>query len=171
MLDPRLSMGKRPVHSIKSIVDSSGGLVGATSSVNDIAVAVNTLPGVTVPNNVMVGSTINAIYLSVYILGDTGGAGGTVNWILFKNPANLMAGGDLPIPGNTGVASNRRFIFHEEKGLFPSLDGTPMIFKGWIKIPPRFRRMGDDDKWQVILRTQGTDTANFCVQAIYKSYS
>ncbi len=165
-----VTVGKRPINSIKSIVDSSGALVAATSSVNDIAVTVNQRSDPTVPNQVLTGSTINAIYLSVYVLGDTGGANGVVNWILFKNPGNLMAGGDLPIPGNTGIAANRRFIFHEEKGLFPSLDGTPMIFKGWIKIPRRFRRMGDDDKWQVILRTQAGDTADFCVQAIYKSY-
>ncbi len=165
-----VEMGKRPINSIKSVVDSSGVLVAATSSVNDVAVGVNQRAATTVPNEVLNGSTINAIYLSVYIIGESGASSGIVNWILFKNPANLMAGGDLPIPGNTGVSANRRFIFHEEKGLYATQDGTPMVFKGWIKIPPRFRRMGDDDRWQVILRTQPGDTAAFCVQAIYKSY-
>ncbi len=165
-----VTMGKRPINSIKSVVDSSGALVAATSSVNDVAVAVNQRADPTVPNEVLNGSTINAIYLSVYILGESGSSSGIVNWILFKNPGNLMAGGDLPIPGNTGIAANRRFIFHEEKGLYATQDGTAMVFKGWIKIPPRFRRMGDNDKWQVILRTQAGDTAAFCVQAIYKSY-
>ncbi len=105
----------------------------------------------------------------VFVLGDSGSASGLVDWHIKKNPSGLMSGADAQTPGSTGIDSNRRFIFHEEKGLFATQDGTPMVFKGVIKIPPRFRRMGEDDVLQIVLRSP-VDGGQFCVKAIYKHF-
>ena len=104
------------------------------------------------------------MYLSVYTIGDSGSSSGVVNWYIWKNPSNDLT---APDAGNTGVSDNRRWILHEEKGLFATQDGTPMVFKGVIKFPARMRRIGDDDRIQVVIQTEN-DTAEFCIQAIYK---
>ncbi len=100
----------------------------------------------------------------MYILGTSGSTSGVVNWYIWKNPGGQLT---TPDPTNTGVSDNRRWILHEEKGLFATQDGTPMVFKGVIKIPPRMRRIGDGDEIQVVIQTEN-DAAEFCVQAIYK---
>ncbi len=114
------------------------------------------------------GSSIGALYLSIFVLGDTGSSSDLADWYLYKNPGGQWTTGQLATPGNTGGSKMRRFIFHEEKGIFATQDGTPMVFKGVIKIPPRFRRCGEDDTWNLKLLSPGT--ATFCVKCIYKEY-
>ncbi len=162
---------KRPIHSIKNVVDASGGTTGGTISTVPLAVAVRSLSSPVSPTEVTIGSTVSSIFVSVYILGTTGGSSGLVDWYLWKTPGQTTTGVSIPDPGNTGIKSLRRFVFHEEKGLAATQDGTPMVFKGVIRIPPRFRRMGEDDAIQLKLLTETGFDAQFCVKAIYKQYS
>ncbi len=113
-----------------------------------------------------IGATVHSFFLSIFILGDSGSASGLVDWYLIKLPAGTTS---FPNPGATGLNDQVRFIFHEEKGLFATQDGTPMVFKGVVKIPPRFRRVGRGDSWAIIIRTADS-SAEFCVKAIYKYY-
>ncbi len=159
---------KRPINSVKHVIDSSGALVTGTVSINQIAVA-GRLSDATTPVTVTTGCNVGPIYLSVFVLGTTGGDSGLVDWYLWKEPANLIQTIDEPTPGNTGISPLRRFIFHEEKGLAATQDGTPMVFKGVIKIPPRFRRMGDGD--QIKLHLLSDFPATFCIKSIYKEYT
>ncbi len=160
----------RPVNSTKHVIDSTGQLTLNVNSNTDLAVAV--APGTITETgtvNVPIGCTISSIFLSIFILGTSGSTSGLVDWHIRKNPSNQMVGADAPTPGSTGVSPNRRFIFHEEKGLYATQDGAPMVFKGVIKIPPRFRRMGDSDRLTVSIRSPN-DGAEFCIKAIYKHF-
>jgi len=163
----RFRSAKRPINSVKNVVDSEGALVAATTSTTDLVIGVRTLATTINPIQVPVGAVVNGIYLSIFILGSGGADSEIVNWYIAKNPNNSLT---LPAPGATGPSANRRWILHEEKGIYATQDGTPMVFKGVIKIPPRMRRIGDGDRISVLIRTT-LGVPNFCVKAIYKWYT
>jgi len=77
----------------------------------------------------------------------------------------------MPEPGATGGHDNRRWIMHEEKGLAPDVadGGTPMVFKGVLKIPKGRQRMGADDQLTVRILSEFY-AGFFCLKCIYKFY-
>ncbi len=118
----------------------------------------------------MFGSKVSSLYLSIFIIGSTGAPiDGSINWYIAKQ-RDGQAAGAFPTPGNTGLSSVRNQIFHEEKGLSGSGDGTPMVFKGVIVIPKVFQRIRQGDQMFIRIRINGTVGATFCIKAIYKSY-
>ncbi len=169
----RRGMGSalHPVNRIKHVVDTNGVLVSAgTAVVVPISVAVPNVDTTTFkPGDVRVGGTVNGIFLSIFVIGATGAPiGGPINWYIVKTRAGQA---NTPVPGNTGISEIRNQIFHEEKGLAGSGDGTAMVFKGVIAIPRFMRRMREGDQIQIILNTQGASAdADFCLKAIYNSY-
>ncbi len=171
LIVPRFrNSSRRPINSIKHIIDSFGNLSGAAPSVNDIVVAVpNVDPAVFNPLNVRVGATVNAFFLSVFVIGATGAPlNGPIDWYLIKTHTSQTS---LPPAGGTGTSSLRNQIIHEEKGLAGSGDGTPMAFKGVIVIPRGMRRMREGDKWTILIKSEdATSDGQFCIKAIYKSF-
>ncbi len=161
----------RPVNSIKHILDADGTLLNdGTSVFVPILDTKAALDAVFVPGDVRIGEKVNGIFLSIFIIGATGAPiGASVNWYIIKQHAQQVT---FPDPDNTGVSALRNQIFHEEKGLAGSGDGTAMAFKGVIAIPRGMRRMREGDKLFIALQVNAAATgdANFCVKAIYKSY-
>ncbi len=166
----RRGMMLRPINSFKHVIDSSGTLTMGTVSEIPIASATTNDRDPASPTQIAIGSRITSFYISVFVLGTTGSSSSLVDWHLFKSPGSAVITASKPTPGNVGVSNLRRFVFHEEKGLAATQDGTPMVFKGVIKIPPRFRRMGDDDVWFIRLLAADADMS-FCVKVIYKDYA
>ncbi len=161
----------RPVNRIKHVIDVEGALTGGTPSFTPIGVSVEVPTTPFKPGDMMFGSSVNGIFLSIFMIGASGaGQTGSLNWYIAKIRQGQTIG-SLPAPGATGVNGIRNQIFHEEKGLAGSADGTPMAFKGVVAIPKGMRRMRQGDEFIVAL--QSTDTmndVNFCIKAIYQSY-
>ncbi len=164
-----------PMQTEKHVIDTEGALSGAVSATVPIATTVvnKTAGAVYTPVEVSIGEQINGIFLSIFILGATGGGqDGSINWYIAKARATQNSVSDFPEPGETGPSGIRSQIFHEEKGLAGSADGTPMAFKGVIVIPKGMRRMRQSDQFFIKLRsTDAVADVNFCVKAIYKSLS
>ncbi len=161
-------MGKRPIDSRKHIVDSEGGITTSLSQ-NVVALAVTaTSPGTFIPTEVVIGSKITSMFISIFIIGSTGApVNASQNWYLIKT----YTGQSVPQPGATGNSDLRNQIIHEEKGLVGSGDGTAMAFKGVIRIPRGLQTMRSGDAWSIVLAQQsGTDPAEFCLKVIYKDY-
>ncbi len=161
----RKAFALRPIHTNKEIVDSvtlgvSGGInttVALATAVNDYTGAVGTCP---------LGASIKAMNIQVTYQSNEATTG-RLDWYLMKNPANQIT---QPIPGATGGDPARKFIFHEEKGINPDDDGNaPTMNKGWISIPKRYQRMGEDDR--IILRFGASDIHDVCIKAIYKWFA
>ncbi len=169
----RRSSALQPVNSIKHIIDAEGTLLNDSTVVSvPICVAVpNVDTSVFKPGDVRVGAKVNGFFLSIFIIGSTGaGLGpGSINWYIAKVHSNQSG---FPAPDNTGVSPLRNQIFHEEKGLAGSQDGTPMAFKGVVVIPKGMRRMREGDEFRILLNISAANTTdgNFCLKAIYKSY-
>ncbi len=170
-----MNLAIRPVQSLKHIVDTNGGITGAGASVNDVINAVDA-PVIATPNQIHQGSTVNAIFLRVDVIQKVA-AGGVDNiyMIVYKNP-----GGNVPNPAvdGVGVSDKRKFVFHQEMAMLGTnltpTDAIPRtLFKGVIKIPPRYKRFGFNDKLQVVIGHrvgEVTQQSEFCLQCIYKEY-
>ncbi len=157
------------MNSIKHVVDVEGALSGGGVSANNVVVAVPNVDTTTFkPGDVRVGSKVNGLFVSIFIIGSGGqGLSGSLNWLIIK----LHEGQTAPTPGQTGISKVRNQIFHEEKGLAGSADGTPMAFKGVIAVPRGMRRMREGDVIQIrLVNSDAVNDANFCIKTIYKSW-
>ncbi len=150
-------------------MDVSGGLTATQADSRIVNVVPNVDSAVFTPGDVRVGSKINGFFISVFIIGATGAPiSGSIDWFIVKLHEGQAA--SLPVPGQTGSSKIRNQIFHEEKGLSGSGDGTPMVFKGVIAIPRGMRRMREGDSFFISAKMATGDTGTFCIKAIYKSY-
>ncbi len=156
---------KRPINSVKNIVD--GVFLGVSAGTNTDVVLVqgvnNYVGGL---GEVPTGATVSSIYLFVQMISADSGVANS-DWYVIKDPGDQLT---LPTPGATAGVTSRKFILHEEKGIpGNALDGAyPLTFKGVIKIPPGYRRTGEDDR--IVLRMRSADSYNACVKCIYKFY-
>ncbi len=167
------------VNSKKHIVETSTVIAAVTNTV-----LINVIDGVDTyqlsdADGVPTGSKVNGIFFSIFIISEGGEIATEVplaDWYIIHNPGNAFAqtfdANNLPTPGATGTHKNKRFIIHTEKGLTgggdASLAGIPMVFKGVITIPRKWRRIGEDDKLLVAIRTNFA--SKVCAQAIYKHF-
>ncbi len=129
-----------------------------------VATAVNSYVGTigTCP----IGSHIKAIYLSVTYANTSASPDSAFDWYIAKNPGGGLS---FPLPGSTGGDPNRKWIFFESKGLTPNADdANPDDKSGWIRIPKKMQRMGENDNFAITART--SSGYNLCVKAIYKWY-
>ncbi len=157
---------KRPINSVKNIVD--GTFLGVTAAANTDVVLVSTVNDYTgASGTVPIGATVSSLYLFVQIISSDSGVA-NADWFIIKDPGDQLS---LPVPGATGGTNVRKYILHEEKGIpGNALDGAyPLTFKGVIKIPPGYRRCGEDDR--IVLRLRSADAYNACVKCIYKFYT
>ncbi len=159
------------INSVKHVIDSEGVVQQASPSLTPLATAVAARSTTFNPEEVEVGDKINGFFLSVFGIGASGQPfQGSWNWYIMKIHEGQI--GDVPTPGQTGTSKLRNQIFHEEKGVPGSGDGTPVVFKGVIAVPRGMRRMREGDQFLIrIAVTSMGDDANFCIKAIYKTFS
>lgn len=166
-----------PINSVKHIVETNGIVIAAVASTTDVinAPAVSTLDLKATTNSVMRGATVNAIYLNVQVIGKTA-AGGVDNiyMAVFKNVGSNLTIGNLD---SIGTSDNRKYVIHQEMiMLAPSATGgifPRTMFKGVIRIPRGYKRMGISDKLQVVLQHrsgEATQATSFCIECIYKEF-
>ncbi len=165
--------GLNPIQSVKHIVDAEGTTTEANDSVTVFTKVVNARSAVFDPTECVLGETIRGVFITVFAIGSTGAPiDGSVNWYIAKARSGQNSLTDFPDAGNTGISNLRSQIIHEEKGVPGSGDGTPMVFKGVIAIPPNMRRQRDGDAFFFrIGNTQTGGASTFCFKAIYKSFS
>ncbi len=159
------------VNSVKHIVDSQGGLVADTKVNVDLVIA-SDVPTTASTSSVALGSKVFGIFLNVTIIGTgTGGVLSQAYLIIYKNPGNNISAADIPKGNVTGASDFKRQIFHTEMIMLGSSDSDipQTLFKGVIRVPRTFQNMRINDKVTIQLFIPA-GTANFCVQAIYKSF-
>ncbi len=166
----RSSQAKRPILSNKEIIDNTvlivaGGVttdVALAQSLNNYTGTVGTCP---------LGSTILGFYLEVS-MNNVDNIIGRSDWYLCKRNGDRLLS-EFPTPANTGGHKLRKFIFHEEKGIFPgaptTAGGQSFRTKQFIRIPKGYRRMGEDDRWTI--RVGSSENYSFCLKCIYKWYN
>jgi len=163
--------GPRPViNSIKNQPNSFSAGIAGTNTFVLIAKAVNT-PLSTTATDVSQGCVIKAVWCEFWVyatenLSTTVTSG--LDFYLWKNPgANLTA----PSPGSVGTSNEKKFVFKSFKGLVGSrTEGSlPYYWRGWVKIPKIYQRMGTDDLLQLVFLGTGANVL-MCSNFIYKWY-
>jgi len=171
------ALSLRPVRSVKHIIETNGLISAAVASTTDV-VSVDQNPTIeTNPGEVNIGATVSSIYLRVEVIGVLAAAGvDNIYMIVYKNP-----GGSLIAPAidTLGGSDRRKFVMHQEMTMLTPFEATGTtgfprtLFKGVVRIPPRYRRFGVQDKLQVIIQHRSgetTQTTRFCVECIYKEF-
>ncbi len=156
------------IDSVKNIENAVDGVTAATKLVKVIVNAKDS-PVTTVTNEVKRGSRIFRIWLEFWYYGlSAANTNDIVDIYIMKNPGTNLTS---PNPGTTGSSNEKKFIFKTWKGLAgnKSLGGQPYAWKGWVKIPKGYQRMGTDDRIELVLISP--TTGSFCHNAIYKWYS
>ncbi len=166
-------LGLRPVNSIKHIVDLASSAVTSVVTVLPVIDASDT-PTLGNPESVAVGSTVNAIFLRVEVLAQ--GAFVTVPRIYMtvqKNPGNNLT---TTNPNSVGTSDNKKHVIHQEMIMVGDSTESRIprtMFLGVIRIPPRLKRFGHDDRLQISFQHDAGETSavtNVCVQVIYKEF-
>ncbi len=163
-------MAKRPIHSIKHIVDEQGGLVIDTKTFVQLIHGVDA-PVLANDDEVEVGARVNALLLNIQIAATSAAALANVYMFIYGNPGNNIGVASIPKANQTGISDFKKNIFHTEMIMIEKINpGIPRtLFKGVISLPRKFRRIAIDDTINVELLSPGI-TVDYCVQAIYKEY-
>ncbi len=155
------------ITSEKNVFDITSA-IGTGTNLQVLALSVDAADN-TVNNQVSRGCKIYRIWVELWAYGTlASGVNNPFNWYIIKNPGN-----NLTPPGTSvyGTSNEKKFIFRSGKGLLGRLnDGAPpyLAFRGWIKIPKIYQRMGTDDVLQLALSAGAASGANFCLHVIYK---
>ncbi len=167
---PRRS-GLQVVDSIKDIPNVFTALAADTTVTINIAVAQDA-PVTTGVTDVKRGSKIFRIWVEFWIMSTVVSVPTITNGVdlyIIKNPgANLT----VPTPSTVGTSNEKKFVFKTWKGLIGTrTEGFPAYsWKGWIKIPKIYQRMGTDDRIDIIVRTTGVNGL-ICLNSVYKWFS
>ncbi len=158
----------RPVNTLKHVIDKQGGLVANTADQTDIAQGVDS-PILANKQECEVGSHVKSIFLNVQVAGDGAGALSNVYMMVFGNPGNNIAAGAIPNANTVGNTDFKKQVFHQEMLMTEkAVNALPRtLFKGVLKIPRKFGRMGQNDRIAVQLFSPGVNY-DFCIQSIYK---
>ncbi len=161
---------------IKHVVDTSSIMAAGTNTILQPSIEGVDAYQLSDVNGCPTGSTVNGFYMSFFAITEGGEIASEiplVDWYAIHNPGDAFGttfdANNLPTPGTTGLHKNKRFIIHEEKGLAGggdvSLAGVPMVFKGVISIPRKWRRIGQDDTFQIVGRANFN--TKFCIKTVY----
>ncbi len=167
--------GKRPLR-IKHVIDTSTVIGAGVNTVIQPPIDGVDAYALADVNGCPTGSTVRGFYMSFFAISEGGEIASEVplvDWYVIHNPGGAFGvtfdADNLPTPGATGSHKNKRFIFHEEKGLAGggdvSLAGVPMVFKGVIGIPKKWQRIGQDDT--VLICGRANFNTKLCIKVLY----
>ncbi len=159
----------RPVNTLKHVVDIQGGLVIGANTANTLVFGVDNPTATALPTEVTTGSHVKSIFLNVQVAATSGAALANVYMYVIGNPGGVLTTAQLPVANAVGTSNQRKQIFHQEmlmvEKINPGISRT--LFKGVIKLPRKFNRIGANDVIHIVLLAPGV-TMDFCVQCIYK---
>ncbi len=157
----------RPINRIKHVIDKQAALTAGTSNATNLVFAVES-PVLANREEVITGSTVNAIYLKVEINATSSAALANAYMLVFKNPGGNTT---APAANVVGASDNKRFVIHQEMIMFQQVTNSNprTLFNGVIVIPRGYRRMAPDDRLELHVLFPGVN-GNLCLQCHYKEF-
>ncbi len=161
----------RPIDSRKHVIDNQGGLPIATKTDVPIAVAVDS-PVLANTTECRTGCKITSLFLNIIVAATSTAALANAYMMIYKNPGTNIFIAQRPNANSVGASNFKKQVFHQEMVMTEkNTTAIPStLFKGVLKVPRHFQRMGYDDRIEVQLFSPGV-TFDYCVQAIYKDYT
>ncbi len=130
---------------------------------------VNALPlqDVNTSTEVVEGATVSAVYIELWVIGQSDAASGNFLATLYKMPgsASLMTQAQSIALHDY---DNKKNIFYHTQGIINDgvANAIPFI-RQWFKIPKGKQRFGLEDRLVLCMSTQA-ENANYCGFALYK---
>ncbi len=133
--------------------------------------AVGTVPSGTDSSiEVQEGAVVKAIYVELWVIGQSDSASGNVLVSVYKQPGDA---GDMTQAEHVALNSytNKKNIFYHTQGITNDgvANATPFV-RQWIKIPKGKQRVGLNDRFVLATSTQA-EAVNYCGFATYKEYN
>ncbi len=168
----RRSNRLRPVNSIKHIVDIQGGLIADTSVEEVLIEGVDAPVHTADADHVKVGAKVNGIFLNVQVAATGTSALANVYMFVYGNPGGNIPAGSIPKGNQIGISDFKNMVFHQEMTMTEkNTTAIPRtLFKGVLKLPRKFGRIGTNDQIGISLYSPGI-TWDYCIQCIYKEYN
>lgn len=158
-----------PINSVKHIVQTS---LSTVTNASVLAITIANAAQDAVGTNalqVQVGSTISAVYIEMWLIGDQQ-TRSTAN-VMFEKAVNNKTPMTFGESQALHTYTNKNNLFHVTQGLVGAADTNPTPFlRGWFKIPKGKQTMRLGDK--LVLNIAAiTDEVEVCGTFIYKTYS
>ncbi len=168
----RNSFRLHPVNTLKHVVDQQLSIEAGTETDVLLAAGSENAASTNAPQ-CDIGAHVRTIFLNVQVVPTTDATGLINNayMYVFGNPGNNIPSTEFPPVNEVGTSDARKQIFHQKMAMLSdSNDSIPIaLFKGVLKIPRKFSRMGVNDQISVRIGTPtGGAVINACVQCIYK---
>ncbi len=162
----------RPINTLKHTVDRQDTIPAGTElDVTLVIASENAVSTGATENDV--GSHVKSIFLNIQVINSTNAVGAINNAYMYVYgvPGNNIPAANFPAVNAVGSSALRKMIFHQEMAMLSDAnDSIPItLFKGVLKIPRKFTRLGVGD---VLVVRVGTPTGgaeiDSCIQCIYK---
>ncbi len=158
------------IDSNKNVVSSFTGVTAGTKGSKTIVLTVDAAANANA-TEVTRGCKIFRIWVEFWAEASAEIAVGTTvgfDAYIIKNPGNNLT---TPTPGTVGTSNEKKFVFKIWKGLMGTRTqgGSYYSWKGWIKVPRVYQRMGADDLIQLVFLGTGSNVL-FCSNFVYKWY-
>ncbi len=161
---------KAVINSVKHIVQRSLAVI-QEQTVGGFVVATALKAEPTGPTHVVVGAVIKAIYIELWLLGESSQPC-TTTWCLEKNINGASSASQTQMQ-NLEDYTNKRNILKMGQGTIGDSNTNPIpIIREWVKIPKGKQRMAEGDAWNFSVSCVG-DADNgleICGFALYKEY-
>lgn len=154
---------KRPINSEKHEITWSFLADASAGFTVDLAVGTK---DVTSASEVRVGSVVNSVFVE-FNVSNNASTLMVFHWKFQKSPFGTALSN-----ASTYDQVDKRFTFKRGMEMLPNSSTDTMQIKRIfvIRVPPRFRRMGDGDKLQLQFQKTSATGTNLCGIAIYKEY-
>ncbi len=162
-------MVRATINSVKHIVQFTG-LNIASLGVSNLALAdAVDAPTGSSSTQVRIGSTIKAIYIEMWYLGD--GQANTIQTTILEKQPIKTNNPSFAQMGDLHNYNNKNNILYTTEGLVGETDTNPIpALRGWFKIPKGKQRMSQESAIKLSIAAQGVDGLDICGQAQYKEY-
>ncbi len=157
-----------PVNTLKHVIDRQGGIIANIQENINLAKGQDT-PSFLVAEEVNIGSHVKSFYLNIQVAASSTAALSNIYMMIFGNPGQNIGSGSVPNANVIGTDDFRKMVFHQEM-IMTEKNTTAMprtLFRGVIKVPRKFNRIGIKDVITLQLFSPGV-THDYCVQCIYK---
>ncbi len=167
----RRSLALRPVKSEKH--EGTWSFLAQNASTKQTVILVKGIDTPSAAIDVETGSTVKWIYVEFNLNGVDNSSGAQVfHWYIWKNPSGVVTS---PAP-NVYNSNLKRHILKRGMEMLPDIPlgsggtvQTKRIFT--LKIPPRLRRIGDNDKIELVYISTSASGINFCGITVFKDFS
>ncbi len=162
----------RPVNSFKHVIDQQAGIVGgAAPQIFNLVKAEDNPIGATNPDQVNIGSHVSSFFLNIQVAASSTAALANIYFFVAGNPGGLIPNASYPNGNVVGTSDLRKMIFHQEMQMTEknTTAFTRTMFRGVIRVPRKFNRLGIRDKIIISFFSPGVNF-DLCFQCIYKEY-